>query len=182
MTDPESQDRAYELGREEYTQLKAEQRDRMKTRNTVAVGWVSVLLLIASQVRNTPALLLAVAPVGAVSCWWWLAENVKITEIRRYISDDLRPRMEAFTGDRHVFRWEVFHLEQRSRRWVKTLDLIFTAMLFAAGGVAADLGYVLTTPNRPATHTIALAVNTILAGVILAELVRAADIPARKTR
>lgn len=184
MTTPDetADDRLFQVDKEEYTRLKAEQNDRIKTRAGIVTGWVTAVLLIAHAARQDPGLLLTLAPIGVVSCWLWTGENEKITEARRFITGTLSPRISQLCGNRPVLRWEKHHQAGRYRLWVKLTDAIIAAALFSAPGWVGVALWV-SGPQPKTAPMIACLIVAIASCIFVAVKIGAgADLPARPRR
>lgn len=118
----------------EYTMLKTEQIERIKTRNAYMGATLLVVLAAAGGALQAeqPALLLAIPPVCAVAGWYWLREDLHIVAIRRHIRDKLAPPVTAEAGA-PVWQWEADDRSLSS----KVIQTVANLATFAAPGLAA---------------------------------------------
>jgi hypothetical protein len=123
----------------EYDALKAEQIERIKTRNAYMGATVLVVLAAAGGAlqADQAALLLAIPPVCAVAGWYWLREDLQIIAIRRHLREELMPPLSQEAGA-PVLRWEADDRSMASR----IIQAVANLVTFVAPGLAAIVAWV----------------------------------------
>lgn len=131
----------------EYQQLKAEQLDRISRRDNLlyatlaaygAAGWAALTGHVVAWLA---------APVAAVVLGWtYLANDVMVTAIGRYVRTGLGPRLAEFASQ-EVFGWEHEHPADRRRRSRKTLQLAVDLLAYVATPLGALVAYWSTGPR-----------------------------------
>jgi hypothetical protein len=151
----------------EYTALKAEQNERVKSRDGYMYSTLAVVVaaVVGAAQANLPDLLLAVPPACAVLGWTRLRNDALIVEIRRYLRDDLRPHLQA--GDSPVLGWETGPRGRLTRRAQFAADLL----TFVAPAVIAVIVW------GSVAHTrwwgwVAAIVGSAITGVLVALIAR----------
>lgn len=138
---------------QEYTSLKTEQGSRIQFRDNMlyttigAVGAIASVALGGFSSGSGPIrhAFLLVPWVTAILGWTYLANDEKITAIRRYIDTSLSKRIEKLIGNDHknfAFGWEHFHRSDKLRPVRKSLQLaidLWTFVISGAGAVGAFL-------------------------------------------
>ena len=166
MTSPESgrsdKERALQVLLQEYTSLKTEQGARIGFRDNLlyttigAVGAIASVALGGFSNGGGPVrhAFLLVPWVTVILGWTYLANDEKITRIRKYIRKSLAPRIEKLIGaetKKFAFAWENFHLgdEQRDKRKGVQLAIDLWAFVISGfGAVAAFFVKALRSPPR----------------------------------
>lgn len=122
----------------EYGHLKEEQRARIATRDNLVYTTLAAQAVLAGTALTTgrPAVLLLVPLVCVVLGWTRLLNDLKITHIRRYIDDVLRPRLQVRAAE-PVLEWEAVHRLGRQYRLQKTGQIVVDLLLYAVPAVAA---------------------------------------------
>lgn len=118
----------------EYDALKAEQIERIKTRNGYMGATLLVVLAAAGGAlqADQAALLLVIPPVCAVAGWYWLREDLQIVAIRRHIREKLAPRLAQEAGE-PVLLWEADDRSMTSR----IAQAVANMITFVVPGLAA---------------------------------------------
>jgi hypothetical protein len=133
---------------QEYTSLKSEQGARIGFRDNLlyttigAVGAIASVALGGFSGGTGPIrhAFLLVPWVTAILGWTYLANDEKITAIRRYIDTSLAPRIEQIIGDSHkdyAFGWEHFHRSDIRRDERKSVQLAIDLWAFVVSGLGA---------------------------------------------
>lgn len=92
----------------EYTALKAEQLDRMRTRDNLVYATLAAIGAIgfaAIQAQHY-VILLAIPVACAVLGWTRLANDTKVDQIRTYLRDELGPRLHSELTGQPALGWE----------------------------------------------------------------------------
>jgi hypothetical protein len=159
----------------EYKELKAEQRERIKTRDgliyTTLLAQAGVLYTTLAG-RGGPVLLLALPVLGFVLGWRYLADDRKITEIKLYL------RAQHADGA-PLFPWErVVTPDIRSRKLIQLVAdlLVFVLIPLVGLGWADSLAVV------PAWVRVAELTDFFLLGVLFDQWVRGYRATARRER
>ena len=170
---------------QEYTSLKTEQGARVGFRDNLlyttigAVGAIASVALGGFSGGSGPIrhAFLIVPWVTAILGWTYLANDEKITAIRRYIDTSLSPRIEKLIGEGHgdfAFGWEHFHRDdplRKSRKGVQLAIDLWTFVISGFGAVAAFL--VRALQNPPAGNLLYFDIAAAVADLfILAVLAR----------
>lgn len=124
----------------EYEKLKDEQVRRITVRDGLIYATLAATAATIAAVAKVgdPAVLLALPPAAAVLGWTYLANDIKITQIGRYIRDDLAPRLQhAVSSPDPVLGWETAHLARPHRRAGKCWQLVTDLVTFTGSGAAA---------------------------------------------
>jgi hypothetical protein len=150
----------------EYEQLKAEQIERIKLRdsfinlNIVAVGFVAGFL--ASHTQYSLAWL-AIPWICSSFGWFYVMNDEKVSALQRYFTCALKPSLPV-----KVLGWETF--ERRKTRLIKTHkigQLLVEESLFVLPSVVSVVAYVTGSGFRPWFASV-LAGLEILGGIALA--------------
>lgn len=152
---------------EEYGRLKAEQTQRIGTRDNLIYTTLAALLLLAGATSwlGVDALLL-VAPITTVLGWTYLVNDRTITRLGRYVSERLSSALSALLPENaDPFGWERVHRAYESRTRQKAMQCFIDLLLFAGSGVAASV-VVLVSDRTPLAW--ALAPADILLSLVLA--------------
>lgn len=149
----------------EYEALKDEQVKRMGTRDGlpyVALG--SAVAVAGVTAKFGPLVLLALPIACTVLGWTFLANDHKVSELGRYISDELVPYIQERTPpDTPVFGWESYHRDGPRRRARKAWQMLADLIAFCVTGGAALTAF-WAQPDRPAAL---LAVSAVEAALLL---------------
>ncbi|MBV1938217.1 hypothetical protein KUF83_16845 [Streptomyces sp. BV286] len=135
----------------EYTQVKDEQKARIGFRDNLLYATLAAMAAVIAAALQGPVrvgLLLLLPPVCLVLGWTYLVNDQKISEIGRYVSTELTPRLAAVTplGPQvpggavfrgTVFGWEVAHRSDRRRRSRKWFQLFVDLLTFCGASLAA---------------------------------------------
>ncbi|MDI6103338.1 hypothetical protein QLQ12_32490 [Actinoplanes sp. NEAU-A12] len=118
----------------EYERLKEEQKVRIGMRdNLIYVTLASMAAVIAAMIQagGRPGYLLLLPPVTFLLGWTYLANDQKISDIGRYIREQLGPRLTTLAGDDvSVFGWETAHRAGPGRARRKLTQLLVDLMAF----------------------------------------------------
>jgi hypothetical protein len=117
----------------EYTALKTEQNERIKARDGYMYSTLAVVIAAAAGAAQAdlPDLLLAVPAACSVLGWTRLRNDAHIVAIRRYLRDDLGPKLQ--TAGRPVFGWET----GPRGRLTKSVQLVADVLTFVAPSLLA---------------------------------------------
>jgi hypothetical protein len=121
----------------EYRELKAEQRDRIESRDGLIYTTLAVSAAAVAAVTQThlPLLLLTLPPACVLLGWTYLTKDRMITAIGGYVRDELRGRLHDLAGP--VLAWETNHAGDTRRVQRKRLQAAMDLGTFCAPGVAA---------------------------------------------
>ena len=133
---------------QEYTSLKTEQGARIAFRDNLlyttigAVGAIASVALGGFSGGSGPIrhAFLLVPWVTAILGWTYLANDEKITSIRKYIDESLANRIEEVIGGDHknyAFGWEHFHRDDKRRDERKGVQLAIDLWAFVISGFGA---------------------------------------------
>ena len=132
---------------EEYRVLKAEQLQRIGTRDNLLYATMAALGLVvgAAASNHNPAFLLLIPPVCLVLGWTYHANDSKITAIGQYVRTELAPELARLTGsEKPEFRWEGVH---RAGVFRVPGQLAADLTAFGVPPIAAMVAYWLTRPG-----------------------------------
>lgn len=152
----------------EYKELKAEQRQRIATRDNLLYATLTAIgLVVAASLRaNSPAsLLLLLPPVATTLGWTFVRNDRMVTEIGRYMRDVLTARLELLSGAGGLLGWE---REPRRRHRVsvrKASNLIVELGLFLGAPTAALAIYWQNGPWTPALLAASVIEGLLVAGL-----------------
>ncbi len=170
----------------EFKEQKAEQRDRIRWRDGLVHASVVIEVVLAGAVfggKGPPVLLLVLPLVGFLLGQNYLANDIKIVEIRRDIKTRIAPTLKSMLAESQyaekLLGWESSLSERRSLRKVAS-QLIGHLVAFAvlpAGGV---LWFAALPAHVTGPQAVLAAVGLLLLVFLSAELVLASGIrPAR---
>lgn len=145
---------------QEYTSLKSEQGSRIGFRDNLlyttigAVGAIAAVALGGFSGGSGPVrhAFLLVPWVTAILGWTYLANDEKITAIRRYIDTSLAPRIERLIGEEHkkfAFGWEHFHRGDVRRDERKSVQLAIDLWTFVISGFGAVAAFAVRAFQSP---------------------------------
>ncbi len=171
--------------RDEYGELKAEQRDRMKTRDGFPVSTFGSLAAVGALAGSTNqvALLLLVAPFCAVLGWNRIGNDFKVTQIGTFIRTVLGPAARTDAGidpNAPMYQWETYHTSHGARRRVKLIQLVFDLTTFVAPGIAAVLIVVVYGDWNTLTW-LGIAASVGMSALIAWQVFEHADLPSRRS-
>jgi hypothetical protein len=165
---------------QEYTSLKSEQgarigfRDNLLYTTIAAVGAIASVALGGFSGGNGPIrhAFLLVPWVTAILGWTYLANDEKITAIRRYINKSLAPRVERLIGDdpkkRFAFGWEHFHRGDSQREERKSLQLAIDLWAFVISGIGAVGAFAVRAfQNPPGTYLLVFDLGAVMADLAI---------------
>jgi hypothetical protein len=164
----------------EYEALKAEQRSRIGVRDQLLYATLTAIAAIATVTTSVGRLeLLLLLPLATtVLGWTYLANDHLITEIGRYMRDQLGPRLASLVDDGTdipMFEWETEHRCVDRRRAVrKRLQLAVDLAAFCVPPLAA-LVLVWAAGPHAAVVLVSIAELAVLA-VLATQIVRYADL------
>jgi hypothetical protein len=164
----------------EYASLKDEQRLRIGTRDGLLYATLAALagVLTVTFSAHRAAYLLLTPPVSLILGWTYLANDVAISAIGRYIRTDLAPRLAALTAaPLPVFGWEAAHRSDRDRAVRKAGQLAVDLTAFVFPPAAAIIAYWVTGPG-PALLALASAIETAAVVLLAARIIQCADLQA----
>ena len=130
----------------EYDQLKREQHNRIRTRDTLFVSMLAVIAALAGATTQTGhyELLLLLPPAAAIIGWTYLANDQKITALGDYIRNHLAKQLSAEVDGNPVFGWEICRHDPRRatrKRFQLAADLLaFCGAPFLALAIYSQLG------------------------------------------
>lgn len=154
----------------EYRELKAEQRDRIESRDGLIYTTLAVSAAAVAAVTQThlPLLLLTLPPACVLLGWTYLAKDRMITAIGRYIRDELRGQLHDVAGP--ALGWETDHADDTRRVQRKRIQAGMDLGTFCAPGVAAVVACLVWafTPLAVVLGAAELAAVAMLAWQILA--------------
>jgi hypothetical protein len=153
-------ERVLQVFSQEYTSLKSEQAARIGFRDNLlytTIGAVGVIASVALGGFNSGSgpvrhAFLLVPWVTAILGWTYLANDEKITAIRRYIDTSLAPRLEEVMGDSHkdfAFGWEHFHRSDARRKDRKNVQLAIDLWTFVISGIGAVCAFLVRALQNP---------------------------------
>lgn len=172
-----AEQRHYDLTVQGAEWLKKEQNDRIKTRAQIIYWTVGAMFLLGGTAFTHHAVLLAMAPLGAILGWAWLGEDRKITQIREHLVHDIAPILAIYTGDRPALLWETMHTQRPRRLTTKLIDLALMLLLFVGPGfIGAAVWDVLDGSHGGMLLWFAWLGDLILVGVITWQLIANADV------
>jgi hypothetical protein len=123
----------------EYDALKAEQRDRIKTRDNLLYATLTAMAaIVVGTATNRPYLLLLIPPVAYILGWNYISNDEKITGIRRYVEESLIPRIP---DDPEAFAWEVAHRSNAQYRSRRYYGVVADTVLYAIAPAGAIVVY-----------------------------------------
>jgi len=126
----------------EYGQLKEEQRARIATRDNLVYTSLTAQAVLAGTTLTSgrPEMLLLIPLVCVVLGWTRTVNDLKVTHIRRYIDDVLRPPLQAWAASPHpVLEWESAHRAGRQYRLQKAGQVLVDLLLYCVPSVAAPV-------------------------------------------
>jgi hypothetical protein len=162
----------------EYTSLKAEQLSRIGTRDNLLYATLAALagVLTVTFSAHQAACLLLAPPATLILGWTYLANDVAISAIGRYIRADLAPRLAELTSARGpVFGWEAAHRSARDRIVRKAGQLAVDLLAFVTPALAAIAAYWITGPG-PVILTVASIAEALAVALLAARIVQCADL------
>jgi hypothetical protein len=162
----------------EYASLKDEQRLRIGTRDNLLYATLAALagVLTVTFSAHRAAYLLLTPPVSLILGWTYLANDVAISAIGRYIRDSLAPRLAELTGaTAPVLGWEAAHRSDGDRAVRKAGQLAVDLLAFVFPPAAAVAAYWVTGPG-PVLLTLASAAETAAVVLLAARIIQCADL------
>jgi len=145
---------------DEYRALKSEQlsrigfRDNMIYTTVAAVGGLVAVALggIGKSEAFYEAFLL-IPWVTAILGWTYLVNDDKITSIRQYIDEELRPRIrEMLPEGTSPLDWETYHRKDARRSERKGVQLAIDLITFVVSGVGALAAYLFKAPRDATSY------------------------------
>lgn len=124
----------------EYDVIKQEQRARITHRDGLVYTSIASLAAVIAAVisSHSPALLLVLPPLFFVFGWGYLANDIKVSGIGRYIRSDTAPRLAALSAaEGLVLGWEQALRSGRRRRAHKLMQLLVDLITFCVVPLAA---------------------------------------------
>jgi hypothetical protein len=127
----------------EYTALKTEQGERIKARDGYMYSTLAVVVaaVAAAAQADLPHLLLAVPPACAVLGWTRLRNDAHIVAIRRYLREQLAPKLQTGNGVA-ALEWET---GSRSRLTMR-VQLAADVLTFVTPGALAVIVWATVAP------------------------------------
>lgn len=160
-----SNDLAAQVLRDEYAELKAEQRDRIGTRDHLLYLYIGAMVAVGAGVlsRGSTHLLLLQPPIAVFLGWTYLMNDRMVTAIRRYLRTHTQPELTALSGatSRQLLRWEEPGRDRRFRGR-KRIQL---GVDLAAWAAAPAVALTLYAANGPGPWPLWLAAAAELAAV-----------------
>lgn len=175
--DPESRELAARVMLTEYEQLKEEQRSRISTRDNLIYAVLIASAAVASATVANGSVYLLLLPPGAVLLGWaYLMNDVKVSQLGRYLQAELGPAVAALIPDEGVvFGWERRTDPRRNRR--KRLQLGADLLAFCLLPVAALIAYWAAGPlSVPLVAVSVLELAGV--GLLAVEIARVAEVGA----
>lgn len=137
-------DRRLDVYLQEHNQLKQEQTQRIGFRDNllyVTLGTYAGILGFAVDKGGHPYGLLILPWVSLILGWTYLVNDQKISEIGRYIREQLSQKITAAMADTPdstpILGWEVAHRSDGRRRRRKLEQLIIDEIAFVGSGLVA---------------------------------------------
>jgi hypothetical protein len=130
----------------EYKSLKAEQQQRIGTRDNLLYATFTTVAVVLAAVLTSraPAALLAAPPVMQVLGWTYLRNDIKVNDIRRYIARVLAPAL----GD-GALGWELDAGHDGMRRVRRAFQVTADITAFPGASAALALAAVIAQSLRP---------------------------------
>jgi hypothetical protein len=143
--------------RDELKVLKDEQRDRIRSRDTLIYSAILAAVAVAGGTRLAgSALPLLLPPVVLALGWTYLANDQKVSAIGAYLRTDLAPRLAALVGT-DVLRWETTHRSDRRRCQRKAIQLGVDLAVFVLPAAVSLGWYWASGPTQPLLLTASIA-------------------------
>ncbi|WP_433378463.1 hypothetical protein ACQPZX_11730 [Actinoplanes sp. CA-142083] len=166
----------------EYEKLKEEQRARIGLRdNLIYATLVAMAAVVAALMQSggRTDFLLLLPPVTFLLGWTYLANDQKISDIGRYIREDLGPRLTALAdGEAPVFGWEAAHRVGPRRAGRKLMQLLVDLMAFCLAPLAGVI--VAWLDGRLPAMLVALSIAEVaLLALLAVHIVREVELTAR---
>lgn len=145
----------------EYTELKAEQRDRIAFRDHLVYLMLAVMGVVLAfgfenELRQHTALV--IPWVGLVLTWRYVLADMKISAIGTYIRDTLAPALGP-----EVFGWERRHGTEPLYRQQKAVQVLTDLGLFALLPYGLAVSIAVTAPDVSAWVIVGLVVDALVA-------------------
>jgi hypothetical protein len=138
---PMGRNAEFNLLRDEVKALKDEQRDRIKTRDSMIYSVIVAIAAVAGGTRlGGPAVPLLLPPVALLLGWTYLVNDQMVSAIGRHLRTVLVPRLEALAGA-EVLLWETDRLNDRRFRQRKSIQLAVDLIAFVLPALAAVIWY-----------------------------------------
>ena len=152
-----------DLLRDEVKNLKDEQRDRIKQRDSLIYSVIVAVAAVAGGTRLAGAgVPLLLPPVTLLLGWTYLINDQMVSAIGAHLRTQLAPRLAALAGT-EVLLWENTRLIDRRYRQRKTIQLVMDLFAFVAPALVAVVWYWTHGPANPAL----LAVSVVEAAAAL---------------
>ncbi|MFH8987726.1 hypothetical protein [Streptomyces sp. NPDC017940] len=167
-----------QLALAEYEQVKQEQRARIGFRDNLIYATLGVMAAVIGSTLPRGGhieLLLLLPPLSVVLGWTYLVNDEKISAVGRYVRDELAPRLEELTAERHeVFGWESAHRRDAHRRSRKRIQLAVDLLTFCVAPLAALTVYWVLCPAHWPLLLVSVVETAMVAG-LATQIVRYAD-------
>lgn len=155
--------------RVKYSELKAEQRSRIGTRDNLVYATLAAIGLVVASgglMQPTPAMLLVLPMVTTVLGWTRVQNDLKISAIGWHIRTKVEPRINALLG-RTVMDWESCHNGPGTSRLLRKIcQLVADLILFAVPPVAALVAFWATGPLAWHWFAVSIVEAVTVAGLI----------------
>jgi hypothetical protein len=177
---PVAADAELNLLRDELKALKDEQRDRIKTRDSLIYSVIVAIAAVAGGTRLAgPAVPLLLPPVALLLGWTYLVNDQMISAIGVHLRTTLAPRFEKLVGA-EVLLWESGRLNDGRFRQRKLIQLSADLIAFVVPAAAAVVWYWLY--GQPSVLLIALSLVEAAATLVAAwQIVAYAEVYWRRT-
>ena len=133
----------------EYSALKTEQNVRIAMRDHILyanIGSIGALCYYSATPEHIQLGWLAISLVSFLLGWTYFSNDVKVTQIRRYIREKLSGRVnEADEDTCPLFGWESYHRERHTVSHAKIYQLLVDLITFVVPGLASAYVYANTT-------------------------------------
>jgi len=148
----------------EYSQIKSEQRERIQHRDGLVYTTITAMAAVvaATVQQHNAAVLLLLPPVVIVLAWKYLANDEKIGGARRYVGEQMAPRLALLAGaTTTVFGWEDAHQNGVYRHVRRYVQLAVDLLTFCFLPACALAGFWILGP-RPAGLVIVSVFEAVL--------------------